>query len=284
MFTCGIIDIINTQKIYNKAEEFTMRVKRIDLIEKYIYENKLVSIDKLCEEFQISKNTVRRDLDTLTKKGVISKVYGGAIAINKNTENVSKLISFNERHIKNSEAKDRIAKAAANYVQDGDTIFIDSGTSTINIINYLSHINQLTVVTNSIQVLYKALSYPNINVIGLPGNLKHDTASLVGISCVKDLKTYNINKAFMACTAISLKSGITNASAEEYEIKKTAIEKSHEHYLLVDHSKFDKTSLMTYCLIEQLDYVISDIQPNDTYMDYFNSHNVKTIIASELEL
>lgn len=260
-----------------------MRVKRIDLIEKYIYENKFVSIDKLCEEFQISINTVRRDLDTLVKKGAVTKVYGGAIATNKQIENISTLISFNERHIKNSEAKDKISKEASKYVKDGDTIFIDSGTSTISIINYLGNINQLTVVTNSIQVMFKVLSYPNIKLIGLPGNLKHDTASLVGSRCVRDLKTYNISKAFMACTAISLNSGITNASPEEYEIKKTALEQSHEHYLLVDHTKFDKSSLMTYSSIEQLDYVITDIQPNDAYMDYFDKHNVKIIVADEQE-
>lgn len=256
-----------------------MKIKRIDQIESYIFEHKSVPIDKLCEKFQISKNTIRRDLDVLTKKGTVAKVYGGVIAIEQKNSNISVLTSFNERNIKNSEAKNKIVKAAVQFVNDGDTVFIDTGTSTSNIIDHLSHLNKVTIITNSVQVIYKAQAYPNINLIGLPGVLNRDTSSLVGSGCSKYLKTYNIDKAFMACTAISLENGISNASSEEYEIKKTAIERSHQHYLLVDHTKFDKTSLMTFCQINQLDYIITDIQPDDEYVEYFRHNNIRLEIA-----
>lgn len=257
-----------------------MRIKRIDRLESYILEHKSVSIDKLCEEFQISKNTLRRDLDVLTKKKTVAKVYGGVIAIEPSNSGISVLTSFNERNIKNIEAKIQIVKAAVQFIEDGDTIFIDTGTSTLNIIDYLGHLSKVTVITNSVQVMYKAQAYPNINLIGLPGILKRDTFSLVGSSCSKCLKTYNIDKAFMACTAISLKNGVTNASFEEYEIKKTALAVSHKHYLLVDHTKFEKTSLMTYCEINELDYIITDAQPNDTFVKYFNDNNIHLEVVS----
>lgn len=258
-----------------------MRAKRIDQVETYILENKSVSIDKLCETFDISKNTVRRDLDVLTKKGTVAKVYGGAISTEPNGSNYKPLTSFNERNIKNSEAKIKIVKQASKFVNEGDTIFIDTGTSTLGIIDYLGHLNKLTIITNSIELIYKAQAYANITIIGLPGILKRDTSSLVGSVCFKQLKTYNIDKAFMACTAISLKGGVTNASFEEYEIKKTALEVSHEHYLLVDHSKFDKTSLMTYSTVDQFDCIITDTKPNKDYIEYFNNKNIHLEIAEK---
>ncbi len=256
-----------------------MRIERIDQIEDYILEHKSVSIDKLCEVFGISKNTVRRDLDVLTKKETVAKVYGGVIAIEPSNKNISVLTSFNERNIKNSEAKTRIVKAAIHFIKDGDTIFIDTGTSTSNIIDHLGHLNNITIITNSVQLMYKAQAYPKINLIGLPGILKRDTFSLVGSVCSKHLKTFNIDKAFMACTAISLKSGVTNASFEEYEIKKTALEISREHFLLVDHTKFDKTSLMTYCEPNQFDHIITDVKPSDDYIEYFKNNNVNLEIV-----
>lgn len=256
-----------------------MKIKRIYQVESYILEHKSVSIDNLCEEFHISVNTIRRDLDILTKKGTVSKVYGGAIAIELTTSTSGALTSFNERNIKNSEAKNRIVKVAVQFIKDGDTIFIDTGTSTSNIIDYIGHLNKVTIITNNIEVLYKAQAYPNIKLIGLPGILKHDTSSLVGSDCSKYLKAYNIDKAFMGCTAISLENGISNGSFEEYEIKKIAIEKSHEHYLLVDNTKFDKTSLMTFCQIHQIDYIITDVRPNDMYMEYFKNNNIHLEIA-----
>lgn len=253
-----------------------MKINRISQVESYILKHKSVSIDNLCEEFQISKNTLRRDLDVLSKKGTVTKVYGGVTSIEPNS---TVLTTFNERNVKNSESKNRIVKTAVQFIKDGDTIFIDTGTSTSNIIDHIGQLNKVTVITNSIEVMYKTQSYPNIILIGLPGILKRHTSSLVGSDCSKYLKTYNIDKAFMACTAISLENGVTNASSEEYEIKKTAIERSHEHYLLVDNTKFDKTSLMTFCQIQQLDCIITDIQPNDTYMEFFENNNIHVEIA-----
>ena len=177
-----------------------MRISRIDQLEQYILEHKSVSIDTLCEVFQISKNTVRRDLDVLLTRGNIEKVYGGVIA-SESSMAIPELTSFNERNIKNREAKNRIAALAASYVREKDIIFIDTGTTTVNIIDHLSHLSNVTVITYSVQVINHAMSFPNINLISLPGKLKRDTASLVGTSCTDFLKDFNIMRAFMACTS-----------------------------------------------------------------------------------
>jgi len=188
----------------------------------------------------------------------VEKVYGGVIAC-ENASSVPNLVAFHERAGRNAQSKQRIAALAASYVRERDIIFIDSGTTTMNIVDHLTHLATVTVITNSIQVINKSMNYPNINVIVLPGSLKRNTASLIGSSCVEYLEDYNIVRAFMACT------GICNASTEEYTIKRTALRKSQKHYLLADSSKFGRTSLMTYGDIGQFDYILTEQTPDDAF-------------------
>ncbi len=154
-----------------------MRISRIEQLEQYILEHKSASIDTLCELFQISKNTLRRDLEVLVGRGTVEKVYGGVIA-SENIPPIPDLVTFQDRASRNFLSKQRIASLAASFVRDRDIIFIDSGTTTMNIVDFLTHLNTVTVITNSIQVINKSMNYPNIDLIVLPGTLKRDTASL----------------------------------------------------------------------------------------------------------
>lgn len=253
-----------------------MRLKRIDLLEEYIYKHKTVSLDKLCEEFKISKNTIRRDVDVLVNKGVIKKVYGG-VTINNS---INELLPFEERTIKNNNAKVDIAKKAADFIEDGDSVFIDSGTTTLNIIDYLNEDINITLFTNSINVILKAIPYQNIDIVCLSGKFNRTTSSFTGLNSSEVLSSYNINKCFMACTGISLENGVTHTSPNEFKIKKVAISKSHKRFLLADSSKFDVVSLMTFCDVKDLDCVITNEHPSSNFIDYFNNYEVKLIVSS----
>lgn len=256
-----------------------MRVQRIDQIEEYIVENKTVTLEDLCSRFNISKNTIRRDIHELIKRGNIEKVYGGVTAVEKRNSEYSGLISYNERNIKNQDLKDRIARLAASYISCGDSVFIDTGTTAINMIDYIRVKEDVTVITNSIEVVHRALLYPAIRLIVLPGLLNHKTASVVGAGCIDYLKQFNIQKAFMACTCISLSSGVSNATHEEYEIKKAVLENSREHYLLVDHTKFDRTSLCTFGRLQDFNYIFTDVPPSDDYLVSLDKYGVHLEIA-----
>lgn len=257
-----------------------MRISRIDQLEQYILEHKTASIDTLCEVFEISKNTVRRDLDVLVSRGTVEKVYGGVMA-SETASPIPDLVTFHERASQNAGNKQRIAALAASYVRERDIIFIDSGTTTMNIVDYLTHLNMVTVITNSVQVINKAMNYPNINLIVLPGSLKRDTASLVGSSCVEYLEDFNIVRAFMACTGLSIQAGICNASTEEYNVKKAALKKSQKHYLLADSSKFGRASLMTFGDVSQFDSIFTDQMPDDEFCSYCEEQDCTIRIAPE---
>ncbi|WP_143320208.1 DeoR/GlpR family DNA-binding transcription regulator [Clostridium sp. HBUAS56010] len=258
-----------------------MRISRIDQLEEYIVEHKNVSIDTLCQVFEISKNTVRRDLDVLVSRGTVEKVYGGVTAC-ETTSPIPGLVTFQERASKNAQSKQQIAALAASWVRERDIIFLDSGTTTMYLVDYLTHLNMVTVITNSIQVINKALNYPNINLIVLPGSLKRDTASLVGISCVEYLEDFNIVRAFMACTGISAQAGVCNASTEEYNVKRAALKKSQKHYLLADSSKFGRTSLMTFGEVNQFDSIVTDQMPEEAFCSYCEEQGCSIDIAPKL--
>jgi DeoR family myo-inositol catabolism operon transcriptional repressor len=253
-----------------------MRSKRINDIKNYIYQNKSVSLDQLCEEFQVSKNTIRRDIDELVATENIKKIYGGVTV-----EGYKSMTSFDERNINNLHPKQLIAKKAAELVKSGEIIFIDSGTTTMHMIEHITDTKNLTILTNNIEVIMRSIPYPNINVISLSGTLNRETLSFTGSSAADVLSKYNISKAFIAATGISTIGGATNSSPSETDIKRTALMKSQKNYLLIDHTKFDVISLMTFSNLEKIDSIITDALPPAPLQEYLSKNNCDIQLITE---
>ena len=212
-----------------------MKSQRLDMIEEYVLEHKNASLDTLCEKFNVSKNTIRRDVDILLKRGSIMKVYGGVAALE--TPQTLPLLSYEERGGRFPEEKKEICRRAAELVAEDDTIYIDTGTTCLNLVDFIAD-KHCTILTNSLLIFNKAASYPNLDIISVPGRLNRKTLSFTGPDINDYLQTYNISMAFMACTGVTMKSGLTNASAEEYITKKAIAENANSMILLADHSKF----------------------------------------------
>lgn len=244
-----------------------MRTQRIDLIEKYIIDQKSVSLDELCEKFQVSKNTIRRDIDSLVKRNRIKKVYGGVTAVTQSS--VSQLTAYEERSAQLPAAKDKICRMSAQFVENNDIIYIDTGTTCLHLVDYISD-KTCTILTNSLQVCLKAVPYPNLTIISLPGRLKRETLSYVGNEIEYYLNTYNIGKAFMACSGVTIENGLTNASTEEYVVKKSVVENASHTLLLADHTKFGHFALLTYCPMNKIESIITDAPLSAEYQDYCN--------------
>lgn len=250
--------------------EKMIKEKRIKNIKEYVTKNQSASLDELVTVFDVSKNTIRRDVQELVERGELKKVYGGVSIIQKNLE------SFHDRKIRNQQQKQMIAKAAANFVENGDVIFLDSGTTTYEMIEFLKN-KSLTVITNNLDFIIQALPYDNLNIISTGGTLERKTKSFGSLKNMEILKPYNITKAFMASTGISISNGVTNASPMETELKETIVQRASEVYLLVDHDKIDKYSLMTYCELSAIDYLITDAELNTTYKEYAYKNNIEVI-------
>ena len=147
-------------------------------------------------------------------------------------------------------------------------------------IDYLDKIKNLTVLTNNLEVIYRAVNYNNINIISLSGSLNRETLSFVGSTSILTIKNFNISKAFMATTGFSISNGVTNSSPLESDIKRTVISKSNEIILLADSTKFNAVSLMTYCDLKDIDILITDKMPDKEISDYILNNN-STILLSK---
>lgn len=143
-----------------------LKESRIKEIENYVLKHENVSIDTLCSLFDVSKNTIRRDIAELEKKGIIKKIYGG---ITLNDNNKKPTIPFGQREITNKLPKQLIAKEASKLVEDGDIIFIDSGTTTIHMIPFLADKKNLTIITNNMNAIVKSFPYTNLNILSTGG-------------------------------------------------------------------------------------------------------------------
>ncbi|WP_172255713.1 DeoR/GlpR family DNA-binding transcription regulator [Saccharibacillus deserti] len=244
-----------------------MKARRLQDIEEYIHDRKNVTLDELCSAFDVSKNTIRRDINQILRKGSIEKVYGGVVS-------VTELVPFENRNIKHPNEKAEIGRIAAGYVEENDLIFIDSGTTTCNMVGYLDPDKHLTILTNSLDVIDGAANMPNVNLLVLGSTYKRKTRSFVGVDDVRMLEKYNVNKAFMSATGVSLVHGLTNSDLLEYEIKKSIAGRAEKLILLADASKFGRSTLLTYASFADLDVLVTSRDLPQEYLESCRSGGI----------
>lgn len=192
-----------------------------------------VKVFEIVEKLGVSESTIRRDIIQLDKKGLLKKIHGGATSVNKNYLNTES--SLNERLSRNLDEKIKIAKFCATLIEDNDTIFIDAGTTTKYIIEYIEAKNIL-VVTNSIHHAIE-LSKKKIKTIITGGEIRLLTEATQGPFAIELLSKLHFDKSFLGANGFSLRTGFTTPSPNEAEVKKLVIKQSKKSYILADSSK-----------------------------------------------
>lgn len=253
-----------------------MKTDRIQEMERYIIQHGSATMEELRGYFDISMNTVRRDVAELLQRGTVVKVYGGVQA--RPTEQT--LTPYEVRRRGSEDAKAAIGMRAAQMVQDGDVIFIDSGTTTVQMIDHLKDRRDLTIITNNVEAIVRALPYENITIIALPGQLRRKTHSLTGDDAVRYLRRFNVRTAFIAATGVS-SHGVTNSSPMEFEIKKCAVESAEKTVLLIAGAKFGVTGLMTFAQLRDFDALVTDARPDAAECRQLAENGVELIVAGE---
>ena len=246
-----------------------MRTDRLNEMEQYILKNVSASLEELTQVFSVSMNTVRRDVQQLLQRGLIRKVYGGVEAMNQ-----AEPLPMSVRAASCREEKQLIGQLAATLVPDHTSVFLDSGSTTPQILPYLAEKKGITVVTHSLTALYEASRYPNLKVINLGGVFNTDTASYVGMSVMEAIEKFNVQTVLIAATGVSLERGLTNTTYLEAEIKRCITSKALNIILMADHTKFDKTAVLTFCPFRKLSAVVTDQKPDDKYIEYMESNGI----------
>lgn len=259
----------------SKEKVIKMRVNRLNAIEQYILHKGSASLEELTQKFDVSINTMRRDIGELTERGQIKKVYGGVAAMQSRLP-----LTFSERASKNKGAKQAVAARAAGLMEDRMTIFLDSGSTVIGVIPYLAQLKDITVITHSLSALYEASQYPDLRTIALGGMYSPATASYVGGTTMETLGRLSIDAVLIAATGVTLERGLTNMTYLEAEIKRSVCERNKRIILLADHSKFGHTALFTFCDFQALDAVVTDRPLPEEYCQTAAQNQVELLIAA----
>lgn len=206
----------------------------------------IVKTQDLMNALNSSESTIRRDLQHLEEAGELTRIHGGA----KRIYQLDSEQSIQEKSVKNNQEKIAIAKLAASFIEDNDVIYLDAGTTTLAMIEFINKWN-ITVVTNGI-VHASLLTDKEINTILLGGKVKPSTKAIVGAPSQNELQKYQFNKSFLGMNGIDATFGCTTPDPEEAALKTIAHQHSATAYVVADHTKWDKVHFVNVCGIEEV--------------------------------
>lgn len=218
--------------------------ERLNSIVSLVEEYSSVSVNQLMDAFDASESTIRRDLTLLHKQGKLIKVRGGALAINSKSVYLTKDAAVGLRKEQHIIEKTEIARYAASLIEDDDFVFIDAGTTTELMIDFIN-VSRTTFVTNAISH-GKKLTENGYTTYILGGEFKSSTEAIVGEYAIATLEKYNFTKSFFGTNGINKEIGYTTPDVKEAFLKRKAFNKSKEPYILSDFSKFGQISCVTF--------------------------------------
>lgn len=234
-----------------------------------------VRINELSKELKVTRETIRRDLYLLEGEGRIKKVHGGAIL-----ETPSGETDYEKRKIENWIGKERIAKTAVSYIEEGDSIYLDYGTTTLALAQELVHLKNITVVTNTIPIINTLIKNKSIDILILGGVLRNNESSLFGQFALNNICDIFITIGFFGCSGIDRQAAITSHHMGEVLISKQMIQQSQTAIVLADQSKFGNIAFNRTANFEDIDIVVTDqILSFNQELEYLNEHGVELIAS-----
>lgn len=250
--------------------------KRREKIIDFLKEDGSAKVIDLAKLFKVTEVTIRQDLEKLEDKGLIIREHGGAF-LKKNEDSSSNFPLM--VHQENLEEKESIAIKCLEFIVSGDTIILDSGSTTTEIAKKLIGYKDLTVITNALNIAMMLGAEPGIEVIMTGGEFKPPTLSLTGQKAADFFEGLNVQKLFLATAGISLKSGLTYPSISDLVVKKAMIYAADITYLVADSTKIGKNALASLGALSLIDYIITDSQIEKKDEQVFKNHEIEVIIS-----
>jgi len=234
-----------------------------------------LSIEEIARHFGVSRETVRRDLTHLESRGLLRRVHGGAIASQTGTE-----AAFGDRLISNAAAKRAIAEAAARSLREGDTIMVDTGTTTAILASVLAGAPKMTVITNCFSVAINLAAGPSEHRIYLVGGeFRVDSQQTLGSACLDQISRYRADHAVLSCGAVDVSGGLMDFDFEDAMVARAMIEQSQRLILIVDQSKFGRVAMAKVCELAMIDTLVTDAVPPGDILDAVETNDIELIVA-----
>jgi DeoR/GlpR family transcriptional regulator of sugar metabolism len=230
--------------------------ERQEKIKRFIEAKRRVSIEQICEEFSVSTATARRDLDALAKDDTIQRIHGGAIAVH----NAPPEPPLSLRSAEQADEKRQIGRAAAGLIKDGESVFLGSGTTVLEIAHNLRSRRNLTILTNSLLVMNALAGVPDITLVTLGGILRASEMSFIGHITEQALSELRADKVFMGIRAIDIKDGLTNDYLPETKTDRAILSIGRQVILVADHTKCERVSTTFVAPLTAINILITDTQ------------------------
>jgi DeoR family fructose operon transcriptional repressor len=229
-----------------------------------------VRIPSLKDEFNVTEMTIRRDLEKMEQLNFLRRTFGGAILFDKD-------VAIRERMNFMRGEKMSIGKKAAEVIMPGESVFIDGGTTTVEIARFIKPHVGITVVTNALNVA-EELQDKGITVIITGGNLVDATSTMVGPIAVETISKMAFDRVFLGTTGFTSKHGFSNSNMHEADLKKIAITQASEANIVLDHTKFGAKMLVSFATIHQVHRIITDQLPGDDLIEEFRDSGVEILV------
>ena len=229
------------------------QIERQQAIVKYLNDHRTANVEELCEYFNVSKATIRRDINELARNNLIIKAHGGALMAD---DIQYQEIPYSQKRDVNSESKQKIGAAAAELIQDGDIIIVDSGSTTFEMIRHIT--KQIVLLTHDLMIALATAENSNIRTLVAGGEIRHDQYAFSGYDTVAFYRNHHAHKAFLGCDAINLETGLWTRTTDEAAIKQEIIQAAGQIILMTDQDKFSASAFCRFCGISAVDCIISD--------------------------
>lgn len=231
-----------------------------------------VRVSELSQFFNLTEETIRRDLEKLEREGKLMRTHGGAVAVQEGQND----LPYFKRETVNIAEKEKIADIALKYVSEGDSLLLDASSTSWFLARKLPNI-QLTIITNSVRVVMELSKKRNIHVICAGGNLSKTSLSFIGPLTIKSLENYHADKSFISCKALDKSWGISDANDMQAMVKKKMLETADVNFLLVDYSKIGKKATSFVADFEDIHYLITDDKADRKYLNEIAEQGVKIL-------
>lgn len=261
---------------------FMLQLERQQQILDYLEKNRKATTNELSEMLGVSATTIRTDLNQMDKEHLLTKTHGGALYLDtsiNNKELTARAYFFDDRALENRAEKEMIANEAVTYIKDHMCIFLDASSTAYTLGRKLTGFTELTVITNGINLALSLKDVPGITVILTGGIVTSASSSIEGLLGEDLLRKIHTDIAFVSARGFSIENGLTDFSIYEADLKRMCIKESAKTIALVDHTKFDTSSISSYASLDDINLVITDSALSVRMKDIYEKSGVDILIA-----
>lgn len=250
-----------------------LAIERRSAILEKLQADKRVVVSELSELYEVSEETIRRDLEKLETEGYAIKSYGGAVL----NENTNLDLPFNVRKNRNVVGKQKIAEQISKMVRDGENIFLDASSTAVAIAKAIKSKKDITVITNSLEIAIELSDVPGCHVISTGGITIGSSFALVGQLTDRAISAYYVDKAIISSKGFDLDAGFTDSDERHANNKRNMLLNAKVKILAVDESKFDKISFAKIGDLRDIDIIVTDKRPDEKWDGPFEENHVECI-------